>query len=334
VIKDRLQSFRALDTQTLKMNRYFFQSLCLLLLLVSTASPRINAAERALEKVRIAVSSKSLGFLDTWAAKERGFYRRNGIDAEIIAMRPPLTIGAIQAGEIDYAFGASTISRGSISGAPVRLVSLSLRTSFHTLVAAPQFKSIADLKGKTIAVTIGAADDFVARHLIRRAGFDPRDYTFVNMGGSDTRFPALHAGSIDATALSLPFFIVAKHKGFALLGSAADVIDMATVGIGTSIRKIQQEREQVKKMIRTQLDTLRWIKTQRAEVVPFLQKFFDLDEATAVESHAIYSRLIIDDGKPLAEAVKTVLEQQGKADLPLDRVVDGSMVEEVLRERR
>ena len=70
--------------------------------------------------MRIAVSSKSLGFLDTWAAKERGFYRKHGIDAEIIAMRPPLTIGAIQAGEIDYAFGASTISRGSISGAPVR----------------------------------------------------------------------------------------------------------------------------------------------------------------------------------------------------------------------
>ncbi len=292
------------------------------------------AAERQLEKVRIAVSSKSLGFLDTWAAKERGFYRKHGLDAEIITMRPPLTIGALQAGEIDYAFGASTISRGSISGAPVRLVSLSLRTSFHTLVARPQFKSIADLKGKNIAVTIGAADDFVVRHLIRRAGLDPRDYAFVNMAGSDTRFPALHAGSIDATALSLPFFILAKHQGYTVLGSASDVIEMATVGIGTSLRKLQQEREQVKKMVRAQLDTLRWIKTQRNEVVSFLEQFFALDEATAVESHAIYARLIIDDARPLAQPVKTVLEQQGKPDLPLDRVVDGSIVDEVSRERR
>jgi NitT/TauT family transport system substrate-binding protein len=249
-------------------------------------------------------------------------------------MRPPLTIGAIQAGEIDYAWGASTISRGSISGAPVKLVSLALRTSFHTLVARPQIKSIADLKGKTIAVTIGAADDFVARHLIRRSGLDPRDYTFVNMGGSDTRFPALHSGTIDATALSLPFFVIAKRQGFTLLGSAADVIDMATVGIGTSMRKIQQEREQVRKVIRAQLDTLRWVKQQKAEVVPFLQKFYDLDEALAVESHAIYSKLIIDDARPLAAAIKTVLDQQGKPDLPLDRVVDASVIEEVLRERR
>jgi len=104
------------------------------LLLLLTALSTGFGAERPPEKIRIAVSSKSLGFLDTWAAKERGFFRKHGLDAEIIAMRPPLTIGALQAGEIDYAIGASTTSRGAISGAPVRIVSLSLRSSFHTLV--------------------------------------------------------------------------------------------------------------------------------------------------------------------------------------------------------
>jgi NitT/TauT family transport system substrate-binding protein len=304
-----------------------------LVLLVAAVFPGW-CGEKNLEKVRIAVSSKSLGFFDTWAARERGFYRKHGIEAEIIAMRPPLTIGAIQAGEIDYAFGASSISRGSISGAPVRIVSLSLRTSFHTLVARSSIKSIAEMKGKTIAVTIGAADDFVARLLVRRGGLDLRDVSFVNMGGSDTRFPALATGRIDATPLSLPFFIIAKRQGYNLLGSASDVIDMATVGIGTSTRKIQQEREQVKKMVRVQLDTLHWIKTQKTEVIPFLQQFFDLEEHVALESHVIYSRLIVDDAKPLPEAIKTVLDQQGKPDLPLDRVIDPSIVEEVLRERR
>jgi len=301
--------------------KFLVRKLAALLLLVSAVPPGF-AAERPLEKIRIAVSSKSLGFLDTWAAKERGFFRKHGLDAEIIAMRPPLTIGA------------STTSRGAISGAPVRIVSLALRSSFHTLVSRPAIKTIADMKGKTIAVTVGAADDFVARHLLRRGGVDPRDVHFVNMGGSDTRFPALHAGTIDASPLSLPFFVVAKRQGYNLLGTASDVLDMATVGIGTSIKKIQQEREQVKKMVRAQLDTLRWIKTQKAEVVPFLQKFYGLDEGMAVESHSIYAKLIIDDARPLAEAIKTVLDQQGKPDLPLDRVVDASVVEEVLRERR
>lgn len=55
-----------------------------------------TAAGRAPERLRIAVSSKALGFLDTWSAKERDFYRKYGLDAEIIAMRPPLTLGALQ----------------------------------------------------------------------------------------------------------------------------------------------------------------------------------------------------------------------------------------------
>lgn len=307
---------------------------CLTLFIAFIAASIGFAAERAVERVRIAVSSKSLGFLDTWSAKERGFFRRHGLDAEIIAMRPPLTIGALQAGEIDYAIGASTISRGAISGAPVRIVTLALRSSFHTLVTRPNIKSIADMKGKTIAVTIGAADDFVARHLLRRGGVDAREVSFVNMGGSDTRFPALYAGTIDASPLSLPFFIVAKRQGYNLLGTASDVLEMATVGIGTSMKKIQQEREQVKKMIRAQLETLQWIKSQKNEVVPFLQKFYDLDEAMASESHGIYAKLIIDDARPLGAAIKTVLDQQGKPDLALDRVVDATVVEEVLRERR
>ena len=157
----------------MKMSRrlQFVTRLCFCFMLTPiTTAPLCAAAERGPEKVRIAVSSKSLGFLDAWAARERGFYRKHGIDAEIIAMRPPLTIGALQAGEIDYAFGASSVSRGSISGAPVKIVSLALKSSFHTLVARPNIKSIADLKGKTVAVTIGAADDFVARLLVRRGG--------------------------------------------------------------------------------------------------------------------------------------------------------------------
>jgi hypothetical protein len=54
----------------------------------------------------------------------------------------------------------------------------------------------------------------------------------------------------------------------------------------------------------------------------------------AVESRAIYAKLPIDDARPLAEAVKTVLDQQGKPESPLDRVVDATIIEEVLRERR
>jgi ABC-type nitrate/sulfonate/bicarbonate transport system substrate-binding protein len=313
-----------------------FLLLRLLLALLATeiASRSLSAAERNLERVRIAVSSKSLGFFDVWAARERGFYRHHGIEAEIIVMRPPIAAAALQEGEIDYNFGASTTLRAAISGLPVRVVSLAVRSSFHTLTTRPSIKSFSDLKGKVIAVTLGSADDVVCRELVRRSGLDVRDVKFISMAGSDVRFQSLLAGSIDATALSLPFFVVAKKQGFNILGTAVDVIEMATVGIGTSTRKIQNEREQVKKMVRAQLDTLRWIKYQRGEAIPFVQRFFGLEQSIASESHNLYSRLVLEDARPIATAVKTVLEQEGKGQLPLDRVIDPSVVEGVLRERR
>lgn len=61
-----------------------------------TISGQGFAAEKGNERVRIAVSSKSLGFLDVWAAREKGFFRQHGLDAEVIAMRPPLAIAALQ----------------------------------------------------------------------------------------------------------------------------------------------------------------------------------------------------------------------------------------------
>jgi ABC-type nitrate/sulfonate/bicarbonate transport system substrate-binding protein len=291
-------------------------------------------AERGLERVRIAVSGKSLSFFDAWAARERGFYRDHGLDPEIIAMRLPVATTALQAGAVDYNFGISTTLRGSIQGLPVKLVSQVLRSSFHTLTARPAIKSIPDLKGKAIAVSTGGADDFVTRLLLRRGGLDPRDVNFVLTASSDTRFQSLLAGKIDATALSLPFFVLAKRQGFNTLGTAADVTDMVSIGIGTSTRKIQTEREQVKKMVRAQLDTLRWIKNQRAEAIQFLQKFFGLDEGMAVESHDLYVRLIVDDVRVNPAAIRMVLEQEGKVQLPIDRVADTTIVEEVLRERR
>src|SRR3989442_2763169 len=146
------------------------------------------ATEKGPERVRIAVSSKSLGFLDVWAAREKGFFRKHGLDAEVIAMRPPRAIAALQAEEIDYSFGASTALRASISGLPVKLVSLGLRSTFHTLVAKPNIKSIPDLKGKIIAVTIGAADDVACRYLLRRGGREPRPaVVFFSLAGCHRR---------------------------------------------------------------------------------------------------------------------------------------------------
>ncbi len=292
------------------------------------------AAEKR-EKIRIGVSSKSLGFFDTWAAHEKGFFRKYGLDSEVIAIRPNLLIVALMSGEMDYSTVSGTVIRAAIKGLPVRLFTIGLRSSFHALVAQPKYKSILELKGKKISVSnVGATDEIVTRHILQKGGLDPRkDVTVLSIGGSEVRLQSLISGQTDATALSLPHSLIAKQQGYRVLASAADALEIPLGGFGASLQKIQREREQVKRVIQAQMDTMHWIKTQKQEAIQFLKQHFGADDATAVESYNVYAPLIVDDLRVRPALVKTSLELEGVPALAWDKVADSSLVEEVLLQR-
>lgn len=293
------------------------------------------AAERARERALIGVSSKSIGFFDPWVAHEKGFFRKYGIDSEVITIRPNLSVIALHAGEIDYSWMTGTVIRAAARGIPLKLVTIGLKSSFHTLVARPNFQSITELRGKKIAISnIGATDDLVARALLQKAGLDPRgDVAVMSMGGSETRYQALLTGQMDAATLSLPHSVIAKQQGFRFLGSAGDVLQIPFTGISTTAAKIQRNREQVKRMIQAQIDAMHWIKSQKAEAIRFVRDFFHTDEATALESYNIYVPLIVEDVRVSAGAVKAVLEAEGGANVSWEQVADPSLVDEVLKKK-
>jgi ABC-type nitrate/sulfonate/bicarbonate transport system substrate-binding protein len=306
--------------------------LCLIIL----AAGKSNAAERARERVRLGVSSKSIGFFDTWVGQEKGFFRKYGIDSEVIIIRPNLSVVALHSGEIDYSLMTGTVVRAAVKGLPLRLITIGLKSSFHTLVARPNFKSVTELRGKRIAISnVGATDDLVARALLQKAGLDPRrDVAMMSVGASETRFQSLISGQMDAATLSLPHSVLAKQQGFRFLGSAGDVLQIPFIGLSTTTTKIQREREQVKRMIQAQMDSMHWIKNQKQEAIQFLRQFFGTDEATAIESYNVYAPLIINNVRISAEAVKAILDSEGASNMPMEQVADATLVEEVLQQRK
>lgn len=314
---------------------FLWKSAIVILFLSTIGIGRSPAAEPGRERVLIGVSSKSIGFFDPWVAHEKGFFRKYGIDSEVITIRPNLSVVALHAGEIDYSWMTGTVIRTAAKGIPLKLVTIGLKSSFHTLVARPNFQSIRELRGKKIAISnIGATDDLVARALLQKAGLDPkRDAAVISMGGSETRYQALLTGQMDAATLSLPHSVIAKQKGFRFLGSAGDVLHIPFTGLSTTAAKIQRNREQVKRMIQAQIDAMRWIKSQKAEAIQFLRQFFSTDEATALESYNIYVPLIVDDVRVSAGGVKAVLEAEGAANVSWEQVADPSLVDEVLKKK-
>jgi hypothetical protein len=89
-----------------------------LLSLVSPAFVGAQDVKKPLEKVRLTVPAKSLTFVPYYFGKSQRLYEKEGIDLEIIVMRPPIGVTALQAGEVDYSAAGGLSVRGRCNPHP------------------------------------------------------------------------------------------------------------------------------------------------------------------------------------------------------------------------
>lgn len=108
---------------------------------------------------------------------------------------------------------------------------------FLRLVAVPEVKTVADLKGRQVgvdALTTGYA--FVLREMLERGGLNPAEFDYVQAGGVMKRFEALMQKSFAATLLISPFEAAAERQGFNILANGSDALG-AYQGVVGAVRR-------------------------------------------------------------------------------------------------
>src|SRR3989338_11289101 len=71
---------------------------------LTVATPLSDAQEKGTtERIRITYATNSLAFLAMFVAKDRSFYARHGLEAELVQVRPGIAIAALLSGDADYA---------------------------------------------------------------------------------------------------------------------------------------------------------------------------------------------------------------------------------------
>src|ERR1041385_8704369 len=80
----------------------FFSALIMISMPVAVNVSAQQQSSKSLERVRLTLPARALTFVPYYFGKSRGFYEREGIDLELIVMRPPIGVTALQAGEVDY----------------------------------------------------------------------------------------------------------------------------------------------------------------------------------------------------------------------------------------
>lgn len=177
----------------------------------------------SLTRSNFASSITSESMAAVWAAKDRGLFRKNGLDVQFILMpRSPLAVAALIAGEIDMAvIGPGHLMNAAIGGADLIGIANFFQKLDYTLNGRPELKKPDDLRGKRIAISgPGSTSHIVTLLGLQSLGLDPNQakISFITIPGTElNRRIALETGSVDATMLRGSIGDLYGGKGFTML---------------------------------------------------------------------------------------------------------------------
>jgi NitT/TauT family transport system substrate-binding protein len=313
--------------------------LTVLSLFLFQVGPAPAQEKSAPEKVRIAIATGSLAFLVPFVAKDRGLYLKHGSDVELIQMRPNISIAALLSGEIDHIELIGSAIRSAARGLPIRAISTGIRAPFFSIIGQHKYKSVKDLKGAVIGLTsIGGTNHISTRITLSKLGLDPdKDVKFLAIGDEKVMFDAFKVGRADVVVLAPPFSVQLKREGFPILAQTAQHVVIPFSGLGTTLERIQKSRAQIKRVLKAEIEAMRFIHANAAGTTEVIRKRFNMDEKLARESYDVVAEAFSRDGRVPLDGVDILLqiEKDQKlipATVTPQMVVEPSLVDEALKE--
>jgi NitT/TauT family transport system substrate-binding protein len=215
-------------------------------------------------------------------AQQEGIFRKNGVDVELIHI-PSSSRGiqAILAGEIGLSFmDGNNEVQADLKGANIAFVAGATNRMVFSLMARPEIKRVADLRGKKIGITrIGSSTHTSALFALGSAGLKPSDYQILPLMEVPNIFTALAAGQIDAGVVSPPTNSRARKAGFnELMNLAKDGPEYVSVAIGTSRSYIKSNEEIVRRVVRSYAEGVQIFKTNKAAALRMIQNQLKVKE--------------------------------------------------------
>jgi ABC-type nitrate/sulfonate/bicarbonate transport system substrate-binding protein len=294
-----------------------------------------NAADR----IRIGYPDFNSSTFTMPLAHLRGFFQEEGLQAELIRIRSAVAIPALTSGEIDYHTVVSPALAAALRGIPVRLVACFTPGLTTAIIARPEFKSIQDLKGKTIGLnSIGGGLESTVRMMLKHYGLDPdKDVKFLATGTVDTRFAALKQGLTVATAGSTPVDYLGKKLGYVVLARAYDLFSYPNTGLVASVKKIKENPDQLKRVIRAGIKANRYLHQNRDGTIQAMMQWMKIDKDTAIATYDGSVKSFNDDGSVPEAGLRLALDEAKKAanisrEVAFSEIADFTVLRQAQRE--
>lgn len=225
-----------------------------------------------LTRVRMGLAARSTTSMPFFVAKERGFFREEGLDVELIVMQAIQTIQATMGKSTQFASATGSAVSAAVNGADIKVIlAVTDRPSFD-LIVQPNITSVQQLRGKKIGTGgVGSLAEILTRRILMANNVRPEDVVILATGPSHVTYLSLKAKVIDAAPLQMPLTFTAQDEGFRKLVSAGDVYQSVQGGLATTKAMLTEQPELVTKVVRAMLRAIRLIKSDRKYGIEFIK---------------------------------------------------------------
>ena len=309
----------------------------LFLLLVSVfvqANPVAGAEAR---KVTLSYSAVSMTWFPVKVAVEKGFFRNEGLEPQLIQMNGNVATVALANGHIEFSLNISPVLNGAIQGLGTKLVAALNSRPLFSLVVRSEIKSPADLKGKVFAVSsFGNTQAILTEKHLQHLGLRKGEYQLLAMGATPARMAALEKNIAQGSLMPLPTNVQMENKGYRLLGNTAEIVTNPIAGLGVHEDKIKRDPDLIKRTIRASLRSLQLLQANPKETVKILMDWTRASEKDALRSLDLakpgFSKngLLTDDDLSIEWGF--IQQQTKKTNVPVSIAHDMTLLKEVQRE--
>jgi ABC-type nitrate/sulfonate/bicarbonate transport system substrate-binding protein len=262
-------------------------------------------------RATIHIPTKSLTSMPLFFGKDKGFFAREGIDADLVLMSPPTAIAALVAGELDFSTTVGAGISATFRGLPIKRVLYIQQYVTFSLMASPEIKTARDLVGKQVGATaLTDATAIAAREIFKGNGVDPASVNFFYTQSTESSRTALTAKKISAAMLPPPFAEEAQSRGFSRLAEAKDFSPLSGIGLLASADALKKNPAKGVAVIRAVLRTMDYMRDPKnqQELIDYVLKIHKLEPNVAAHALATVMAVYSKDGTKPRDAVQKEID--------------------------
>jgi NitT/TauT family transport system substrate-binding protein len=293
--------------------------------------------------IKVGIISPTFGHAPFYVARDKGFFRNEGLVGEVIVMnRDDLILQSLVADSIQFGnISPSALFPAREQGLTnLKMIAGSFNGTTYSIIALPKFKTLEQLKGAKLAVSsLQAGSTQVLKYILKQKGLIyPRDYNLLRAGGTTLRYAALQTQQVDAAILAEPVSLIAQEKGLMNLGDAYELVPgYQLAGVWIKEEWAKKNKDLTLRFVRAFYNALVWLHDNRSEALELLPKITTLPKQYVQTSWETYTKAQIwpRDGKLNTKGLQLVIDlmvEEGQLKKPYPKpedVIDHSYLQEV-----